>query len=421
MKTSSIIGHVREALEEFFASDRIPSDLLLRKFTRQRRYLGSRDRREIAALYYDFLRLAPRWFRQIGEDERGSVETLPRAFAISLLVSSAVDEKDVSVGCGVDSNDLDIHLGPAAGDRLPADEFGLPVWLYDRFALSFGNETRDLCRSLLRPAPIGLRVNQQAISREEAAAEITEATSVDAAPSPYAPHGLRLEKRIALDAIKAVRIGHVVVQSEASQLAVASLGDIEGRSVFDACAGAGGKTLQLASVVGRAGHVFADDIDQTRLRRLEHRIRASRYGDRVRVCSWGNIEEADRPDVVLVDAPCSGSGTLWRNPGMRLRLEAAALTSYRATQASILKEWESRIEVGGTIVYATCSLLPEENEEQVADFLALFSGWERVDLRKVRNELPDAVFTEVGDIATTPHRHGIDGFYVAVLRCVHRV
>ncbi|MDQ2804527.1 MAG: RsmB/NOP family class I SAM-dependent RNA methyltransferase, partial [Pseudomonadota bacterium] len=248
-------------------------------------------------------------------------------------------------------------------------------------------------------------------TREEVRAALA-AETIEAVPTPLSPWGLRVAARRPVTAGAAFRAGLIEIQDEGSQL-IAALADARpGARVADLCAGAGGKTLAMAMTMGNRGHLLAVDVSTRRLDAAVRRLR--RAGVHNVECHL--LEPGDKLvkrraasfDRVLVDAPCTGTGTWRRNPDARLRLAEPDLAELVAKQAAILDTAARLVRPGGKLIYATCSLLTEENESQVSAFLARCPGFEVVP---VANVWPFA-----GEfLALTPARHGTDGFFAAVL------
>jgi 16S rRNA (cytosine967-C5)-methyltransferase len=257
-------------------------------------------------------------------------------------------------------------------------------------------------RALLEPAPLDLRVNLLKATREEARAALA-AEGLDATPTPHSPWGLRLEGRRQITTGPAFRAGLVEIQDEGSQLVAALVDARPGQRVADLCAGAGGKTLALAMTMQNRGQLIACDVSAARLDGAVRRLRrAGVHNVERHLLEPGDKwikRRANGFDRVLVDAPCTGTGTWRRNPDARLRLTEVDLAELLPKQAALLDQAAILVRTGGRLVYATCSLLAEENEAQVTAFLARCPS-----------------FALVGDpLSLSPARHGTDGFFAAVL------
>ncbi|WP_199753759.1 RsmB/NOP family class I SAM-dependent RNA methyltransferase [Corallococcus sp. AB018] len=286
----------------------------------------------------------------------------------------------------------------------------LPDWLSDHFVRELGKEAEDFCAHLNVPGPITLRVNPARISRDALAARLAS-EGVSTRPGSWSPLALHVDgPRPNLYALPSLREGLFEVQDEGSQLLGLLVESRPGETVLDLCAGAGGKTLQLGAAMKDSGRLLAYDPDAERLDRLQQR--ASRAGlTRVQV-----LRTPPSPglnvDRVLADAPCSELGSLRRGPDLRFRLTPDSLSRYTAIQRDILARAADVVRPGGRVVYATCTVNRAENQDVVADFLR-----SRPDFRAVTpgaGWLPDACLQD-GFLLVTPHRHGTDGFFAAVL------
>ncbi len=314
-----------------------------------------------------------------------------------------------------------------------AVETSLPGWFVTRFGGRLGAaETAALASALNRRAPLTVRANLL----RTAAGELGERLAAEGArPAAcrYSPWGLVLPAHVNAFGLRAFHDGLFEVQDEGSQLIALACGVPPGRRVVDGCAGAGGKSLALAAAMGNRGEIWALDAREDRLAML--RPRAARAGaDNIRcvaIAEGGPLPPAidrlsGKADLLLVDAPCSGTGSLRRNPDARRRLSEEAIADHAARQLAILQRLSPLVRPGGRLVYATCSLLWEENEEVVARFLALsgdfaVAPWREVlgpDLSAALDEPlaggPAMLRSELG-LRLWPQRHGTDGFYAAVL------
>ncbi|HTW68354.1 MAG TPA: RsmB/NOP family class I SAM-dependent RNA methyltransferase [Acetobacteraceae bacterium] len=293
----------------------------------------------------------------------------------------------------------------------------VPDWLYPRLAVRFGTATRAELAALLLPAPLDLRVNLLKTTSAEAQAALA-AEGLRTTPTRFSPWGLRLDGRRQITAGAAFRSGLVEIQDEGSQL-VAILTDAHpGQRVCDYCAGAGGKTLALAAAMQNRGHLLACDTAAARLDNAARRLRRAGVGNVERHLlepgdKWAK-RRAGSFDRVLVDAPCTGTGTWRRNPDARQRLSESDLAELLDRQAAILDAAAALVRTRGHLVYATCSLLDAENEAQVTRFLARHPGFSLVPLAHAW-PLQGPPPCEGEFLSLTPARHGTDGFFAAVL------
>lgn len=300
---------------------------------------------------------------------------------------------------------LDVDLPPSRPIHDWRDRTSIPDWLAATFESAVGDEAPALADAMNSPGPITIRVNRAKTTRDDLRAQL-EREGRPTTPGLWSDDALHLTTRPAnLTATQAWRDGLFEIQDEGSQL-LAALVPATG-SVLDLCAGAGGKTLALASrAPDRALH--ATDVELARLDRL--RTRASRAGASVSI--HGATPPADlRVDHVLIDAPCSELGALRRGPDLRWRLEPASFSAWPGIQGALLDLGARHLLPGGTITYATCTLRPEENEHVVAAFLESHPAFSRE-----RPALPDVLLDADGALCLFPHRHGTDGFFGVLLR-----
>jgi 16S rRNA (cytosine967-C5)-methyltransferase len=229
-----------------------------------------------------------------------------------------------------------------------------------------------------------------------------------------APDGLHLDRRVDASSMPAFREGWFEMQDEGSQLLSLLLDPHPGERIIDACAGAGGKSLHLAALMGNRGEIVAADIDRQRVRELDVRMRRAGVTIISTIVTDGGAPEVDPADAVLIDAPCSGTGTLRRNPGLRLRLQEDRIRELLDTQRSILDRACRLVRPGGRMLYATCSLLRAENETQADGFLARHPGFSPRALPAVPFAGSIAVPGRTGEALLLPHRHSTDGFFAAL-------
>jgi 16S rRNA (cytosine967-C5)-methyltransferase len=419
-----------ELLARIEALDR-PADGVVRGYLRSRRYIGSKDRRAISDLVYGVLRARSRLDWWIGRASPEASAARGRAIAY-LALEGATSAGDVAAlfdggryhppPLEPEEQTLVDALQGCALDHPDQPEWvrgELPEWLLPAIREALGEGLEAELAALRAEAPLDLRVNTLKCDRQGALAALA-AEGIAAAPTPLSPLGLRVEGRHALPGLAAFRDGLVEVQDEGSQL-VALLTDARpGQSVLDLCAGAGGKTLALAAAMDNRGRLVAADTDVDRLERARPRLeRAGVTIAEPHVLDGPEdpwlIEQAGSFERVLIDAPCTGSGAWRRNPDARWRLTPEALAGFVRDQGEILALAAPLVAPGGRLVYATCSLLPEENARQRARFreqhpdfapVVLAAVWEAV----VGGSCPAAD----GELLLTPARHGTDGFYLAV-------
>jgi len=361
------------------------ADTLIARYFKTRRYAGSKDRREVRDLAYAAIRRA------------GERPVSGRAAMIGLAQDrpELIELFNGAPNCPAPI--VDERFAPAGT---------APAWLEEKLAASIGAGELP---ALLERAPLDLRVNRLKATREEILPQLADAVAGD-----LSPDAIRLPEGTKVEAMPAFEQGLIEVQDEGSQVIVAACAATPGMVVADLCAGAGGKTLALASAMMGQGSLIACDVDRARLSRLAPRAeRAGATFIETRLLDGGretrNLTDLEgKADVVLIDAPCSGTGTWRRNPEARWRLTSARLDRLRTTQAHVLSFGAPLVKPGGRLVYAVCSLLEEEGPAQVEAFLAANPGWEQLD--------PLAAGRPVGPgRRLTPAHDGTDGFFIAVL------
>lgn len=302
-----------------------------------------------------------------------------------------------------------------------AIEASVPDFLAKKLLAELGDEEAvAVTEAMNRRGPLTVRANPLKATREQVAKALAQ-ENVDARPTPLSPFGLVLETRTNVFSLKAFKDGLFEVQDEGSQL-LGMLVDAPPRQVIDACAGAGGKTLQLAAQMKNRGELHALDIDARRLEELKQRARrAGCHNVRIKAIPAGPEAEAaleklaGSAERVLVDAPCSGSGTWRRKPDARYRLDEASLADHVNRQKTLLARFAKLVKPGGRLVYGTCSLLRDENEAVVEDFLAAHPDFELVPATPWLGEALAANTTRNGMLRLYPHRHDTDGFFGAVM------
>ena len=331
----------------------------------------------------------------------------------------ALDERTV----GNDAGPLDNILRSKPENATPFVQSELPYWLYERLNEQFGDEAPALFESMKEGAPLDLRVNLLKAKREEVIAELTE-HGVQALPTPMSRDGIRLLTKPGLTSWPIYREGKIDVQDEGSQLIARLVQPKRGEMVCDFCAGAGGKTLALGALMRSTGRLYAFDVNEKRLSGLTPRMRRAGLSN---VHPIAIKTERDtrvkrltgKFDRVLVDAPCSGTGTLRRNPDLRWRMNEEELARINSIQANVLESASRLVKSGGRLVYATCSLLEVENQRVVEAFLSKHPEYEIMDatdvLAKQGVNLPECAKAHAPYFVMAPHQSGTDGFFGAVL------
>ncbi|MEN3950488.1 RsmB/NOP family class I SAM-dependent RNA methyltransferase [Iodidimonas sp. SYSU 1G8] len=392
------------------------ADDILRAYFRQRRYAGSKDRREVGTLLYAVLRRRGELAWRLGEAASPRLMVLLER-CLSGAAPAALDaefEGDTHAPEPLSESEtllIDKALS-ADAEAAPAwARHNFPAWMEASLRRRFGARMDEEMDGMTGRASVDLRVNTLRGKVADARAALPQAV-----PTPWISTGLRLEQDGDISSDPLYLGGYVEVQDEGSQIAAHLCGARRSMQVIDFCAGAGGKTLALAAAMGNTGQIYAHDSDARRLERL--RPRAKRADAR----TIQYVDRADRlpaaADRVILDVPCSGTGTWRRNPEARWRLTPERLDEVTALQDSLLDAGAALVGKGGQLVYITCSLLPEEGEDRIAAFLARAPGF---------SALPYTVnWTDEGPVPYTlshipeylvlsPASHQTDGFFVAVL------
>ena len=402
--TRPLLAHAEAALAELLTFAR-PADQALSAYFRAHRNLGQQDRAFVAETVFAVLRR-----KRSLEAAAGSAA--PHALAIAALIrvfglsGRALADSDAALAARVKS-----APGEAAAEAVQAD---LPDWLWSRLAAEYSaTEAMAIARGLLNPAPLDLRVNLAKLSRQEA----LDRLALEAAPTPHSPAGIRLKGKPQINRHALFLDGSLEVQDEGSQLLAYLLAPRRGEMVADFCAGAGGKTLALSMLMNGAGRIYAMDVSEKRLRELAPR--AARAGisnvHPIVLSGEGDIRAkrlAGKLDRVLVDAPCSGFGTLRRNPDLKWRHGEGAVAELAAKQTRILNTAAKLLKPGGRLVYATCSILAEENEAVADRFAAGHADFHALSCTQLL--AAQRIGLDTGErLRLWPHRHGTDGFFAA--------
>jgi 16S rRNA (cytosine967-C5)-methyltransferase len=388
MRPAAQLQAAIELLDEIIAAARgggAAGDTIVARWFKTRRYAGSKDRRAVRELVY-------RAIRRFGD---------PPPSGRAAMVALAAEDPELS-----ELFDGSPHgpAPPGEGEAAAAGESPVPEWLASRFDPEIGREEWP---GLLERAPLDLRVNRLKGSREDALTRLPEA-----APTPLSPLGLRLPDGFPVEESAAWGAGLVEVQDEGSQLLALACGAEPGLTVVDLCAGAGGKTLALAAEMANGGRLVASDTDRGRLSRMRPRLeRAGVSMVETRLLDPGRERDAladlaRAADIVLVDAPCSGTGTWRRNPELRWRLSEERLARFVKLQAYLLDLGGELVRPGGVLVYAVCSLLREEGRDQAEAFAG------RSAMVPERPPIAGGRAAGAGAILS-PRHDGTDGFFVA--------
>ena len=407
------------------------ADRALEVVLRRERRLYANERRAVAEAVYGMVRSRRRIDWALGGRARPSDHGA--RYAAWLAEQGGVQPIAAARRLGVDPKVLEpISTLPAALARIAdplerlAVEESIPTWIAERFVTELGaDEARALARAMNQRAPLTVRANTLRGTRE-ALQQRLQGEGVSSTPTPYSPWGLVLDGHANAFALAAFRDGLFEIQDEGSQLIALAVGARPGHKVVDACAGAGGKTLALAMEMRNRGEIAALDVDEGRLEETRRRARRDGvHNVRTRVVP-ADPAEADAAvaqlagaDRVLVDAPCSGLGTLRRKPDARWRLKPGDPERFAGLQLELARRHAALVRPGGRFVYATCAIGPAENDEVAARVHAEVPGLEPLPAAEALGpELAAALGADGHLVKLYPHRHGTDGFFIA---CFKRV
>lgn len=413
-----VIKACSEILKEHFITLN-PADRLLSKFFRDNHNFGRRDRSYISELYYGVIRNKRYLIENISNEDPKKLVIIYLALILGKSIrelSSVLDKQDLIWLKEKKSNKVEVTKW--------ASKFSLPDWLWEKFLVQYGQETSiSLAQSLLLPANLNLRVN---LLKEKNILKVlnslissipelkNEIVKTNLSPiSISLPRGTSIQKNLLfLD-------GLVEIQDEASQIITFLVNPKRGNMVADFCAGAGGKTLGISAMMKNTGRVYAFDISDKRLANLKKRLKRSGASN---IVTHKIINENDTKikrlrnkfDRVLVDAPCTGLGTLRRNPDLKWKHSLESLNELNIKQNLIINSASKLCKVGANLIYATCSILKEENEDIVDNFL--------LKNKNFRILSPNSIFTKYGIplnsdkyIKLTPYEHKTDGFFSVIL------
>jgi 16S rRNA (cytosine967-C5)-methyltransferase len=404
--TRGLLRHAEAALADLLQFSG-PADEHLSRYFREHRELGQQDRAFVAETVFAVLRR-----KRSLEAAAGSAE--PHALlAAALMRLQGLSARALE---GLVDSSLAAGIRGARAELPIAVRADLPDWLWERLAAGYGEaEALRIAQGMLNPAPLDLRVNLARTGREAVLDRLAR-DGIDAAPTVHSPAGVRLAAKPAINRHELFREGLIEVQDEGSQLLAWLLAPRRGEMVADYCAGAGGKTLALAMLMRGAGRLYALDVSAKRLAALAPRAARAGISNVHSIVLAGDNDArarrlAGKIDRVLVDAPCSGFGTLRRNPDLKWRQGPRAIEELAAKQARILEAAAPLVKAGGRLVYATCSLLREENEAIADAFAAAHPEFEALSCGELLAS--QRIAMEGERLRLWPHRHGTDGFFAA--------
>lgn len=422
-----------ELLNEIENSD-APADNIASHFFRQRRYIGSGDRKAVSSLTFKILRHQEKlnwWASHLGLNE---VRKSRRQVLLALLFLEKLSMDEAKqVFSGIEYGptaltDLELYaLNNLKVTDLDHDEMpehirlDLPEWSYLKLKDVFGDHLKDEINALNQQAPLDLRVNTLKSDKDEVLKKFRK-MGWQLEETDLSPLGLRMERGKPLTNHELFKRGAVEVQDEGSQLIGLLCDARPGHAVLDMCAGAGGKTLVLASTMQNKGRLFASDVHEHRLSKAKLRLRRAGVSNHElkvldeQANQWFRRQE-NRFDRVLTDVPCSGSGTWRRNPDLKTRFSESELQELLDKQQEIMEVAAPLVKIGGNLIYATCSLYCDENEAQIETFLKKFTNFENIPIQQVWETCVGGLCPVTTPmLRLSPFRNDTDGFFTAVLK-----
>ncbi len=427
MRDGGCISAAIEILDEIQHRHR-PASEALKDWAKSHRFAGSGDRHAIGTLAFDVLRRRNSLAAHMGAETS-------RALCLAALhdtwqwpIERIAAQLVETHGPGELTPAERLALSGPLPAGLPAHVYGdFPEWLAGSFHRAFGDGAADEGAALARRAPIDLRVNTLKADRPRL---LTALAKFGATPGNLSPWCVRIpppgpeQRPPAVEAEPSHGKGWFEIQDEASQIAALMTGAKAGEQVADICAGAGGKTLALAAMMANKGQIHAHDADRYRLRPIFERLqRAGARNVQVIGADEGDrlAALAGRLDCVLIDAPCTGSGSWRRKPDAKWRLTERQLVQRQEDQRGLLDRGGALVKPGGRLVYVTCSVLPEENEDQIAAFLARMANFAPVACESqwqtaIGTTAPASAIASSLGLQLTPARHDTDGFFISILR-----
>ena len=406
---------------------RRPVSEALKAWGLDNRFAGAGDRAAIGNLVYDALRRRASHAFAMGSDS-------PRALVLAVALRDWGETRESLVEAFAGDRHApeppsEVEIAAAATDLAaapPAIRADVPEWLAPSLERAFGPDWVEEGQGMAGRPSLDLRANALKASPEKVMKSLARFSPQPTFIAPFGismPAGPRDARTPNVTTDEGYRKGWFEVQDQGSQIVAALAGAREGEQVLDLCAGAGGKTLALAATMGNRGQIFAYDSDRARLAPIYERLKRNGVRNaQVRAPQPGALDDlVGKMDRVVVDAPCTGTGTWRRRPDTKWKLTPELLAQRQAEQAALLAEAQAYLRPGGVLAYITCSILPEENDDRVAAFHAAHPGFETLDIAQawrsaLITDLPDGLATPAGGLCLTPRRTGTDGFYCHLLR-----
>ncbi len=399
-----------------------PADAKLSEFFRNNRELGTKERAFVAESVYGVLRRL-RYLSSVAANEEGDPDDARKLILAWLVKVEGKSIRELEPILNEQQTEWAQAIKAKSTENLPlAVQADVRDWLWDKLVAQYGEaEALTICRSMFEQASLDLRVNTIKGNREDVLKKmLAENTSNEdiIAITPHSPIGIRMPNRMGISRHVLFTEGKIEVQDEGSQLLAYLVAPKRGQMVADFCAGAGGKSLAIGALMKNTGRLYAFDISEKRLHNLGQRLKRSGLSNlHAQVISGENDQKLKRLngkfDRVLVDAPCSGLGTLRRNPDLKWRFEATDIAELNVKQTNILARAAKLTKAGGRLIYATCSLLQDENEAIAEAFLAANPDFVLVPANAILAQ--QQINLDTGHyLKLLPHLHGTDGFFAAV-------
>ncbi|MBL7997347.1 MAG: hypothetical protein JNL32_01795 [Candidatus Kapabacteria bacterium] len=463
MKTSSLLGHCAQLLKIIRKSPH-PADALTSDYMRERKYIGSKERRAVSEIVFSILRrlilldfhvevtcstshrtdvpdevlvvaagallLYTDEFEHLDSLLRAAsndAEDIPSAIAQLLIEKGGLDPTKATECIAA----LQASIAQRKNEILTSDtpwiDCSMPEWMFQNWCDYYGRDSAiENANTVLNGAPLTVRVNTMIGNREKVLTALQN-DGFDCTATPYSPHGIIFARRVQLHTHPLMQHGIIEVQDEGSQLVGFALSPHEEWSVLDACAGAGGKSLHCAVLQNDKGAITGSDIEPRRLRELYHRSQRAHLKS-IRCQSFATLKPDERSslfgtfDAVIIDAPCSGIGTIRRSPMLKYRVNPNQLERIAAKQRSIISDYARYVKPGGILLYVTCSLMHEENADVVSAFLSSTDEFIGDDLRPVFEQ--HGIGIDISGesphcVTLLPYQHGTDGFFIARMKRIH--
>lgn len=418
MKPAAQAQAIIELMDDVLTKTHIPSDNIISNYFRRNRFAGSHDRRYVTEALYSILRFFPYFQKQL-KHYNVSGRTLYCAYMYFFAKKSieeikAIFNGDLYAPSRLDAAEIKIVTSFSKTNAPKEGDIYLPNWL-ENYVLT--DDQKNAFGAMNENAPFDLRVNTLIANRDEVMRDFF-AKGILTKPTPWSPYGVRVDARRPLANDTLFKKGAIEVQDEGSQLVSLMCDAKPGMSVLDMCAGAGGKTLAMAMTMQNKGLIIATDVIQNRLDQCKKRLRRSGvHNAQTRLIEEGWLKrQHERFDRVVVDAPCTGTGTWRRNPDLKIRSSDKTLKELINKQRQILTQAASLVKIGGRLVYLTCSLMKEENHFQADWFLNNHQNFEALPTEDIWNEKFLVLYPSKDSLVLqlTPKDHYTDGFFIAV-------